>query len=48
MDLNYYQMQHFIIESAWSGRELIDQIVKEVNSLLPKDILTGLIFLHLI
>jgi len=35
MDSNYYQMQHFITESTWSGRELIDQVAKEVNSLLP-------------
>jgi len=43
MDSNYYQMQHFITESVWSGRELIDQVAKEVNSLLPKGKLTGLI-----
>jgi len=43
MDSNYFQMQHFITESTWSGRELIDQVAKEVNSLLPKHKLTGLI-----
>ena len=43
MNSNYYQMQHFITESAWSGRELIDQVAQEVNSLLPKGKLTGLI-----
>ena len=43
MDSNYYQMQHFITASTWSGRELIDQVAKEVNSLLPKHKLTGLI-----
>ena len=43
MNLNYYQMQHFITESPWSGRELIDQVAKEVSSLLPKHKLTGLI-----
>ena len=43
MDSNYYQMQHFITESNWSARELIDQVAKEVNSLLPKHKLTGLI-----
>ncbi len=43
MDSNYYQMQHFITESTWSGRELIDQVAKEVNSMLPKGKLTGLI-----
>lgn len=43
MDSNYYQMQHFITESTWSGRALIDQVAKEVDSLLPKHKLTGLI-----
>jgi len=43
MNSNYYQMQHFITESTWSGRDLIDQVAKEVNSLLPKRKLTGLI-----
>ena len=43
MDSNYFQMQHFITESTWSGRNLIDQVAKEVNSLLPKRKLTGLI-----
>ncbi len=43
MNLNYHQMQHFITESSWSGRELIDQVAKEVSSLLPKHKLTGLI-----
>lgn len=43
MNSNYYQMQHFITESGWSARELIDQVAREVSSLLPKTKLTGLI-----
>jgi len=43
MDSNYFQMQHFITESTWSGRDLIDQVANEVNTLLPKGKLTGLI-----
>jgi len=43
MDFNYNQMQHFITESNWSARELIDQVSKDVNSLLPRQKLTGLI-----
>jgi len=43
MDSSYYQMHHFITESTWSGRKLIDQVAKEVNFLLPKGKLTGLI-----
>jgi SRSO17 transposase len=40
---DYHQMQHFITESNWNGRFLIDQVSQEVSSLLPKRKLTGLI-----
>ena len=40
---DYHQMQHFITESNWNERSLIDQVSKEVSSLLPKRKLTGLI-----
>ena len=43
MNVDYYQMQHFITESNWSSRELMDQVAKEVNQLLPKQKLTSLI-----
>jgi len=43
MNVDYYQMQHFITESNWSSGELIDQVSREVNALLPKRKLTGLI-----
>lgn len=36
-------MQHFITESKWDERELIDQVYREVSSVLPKRKLTGLI-----
>jgi SRSO17 transposase len=43
LDVNYHQMQHFITESNWDERSVIDQVSKEVSSILPKRKLTGLI-----
>jgi len=43
LDANYHQMQHFITESNWDARSVIDQVSKEVSSTLPKRKLTGLI-----
>ena len=43
LNVQYYQMQHFITESNWDERAAIDQVSKEVSSLLPKTKLTGLI-----
>ena len=43
LNADYHQMQHFITESNWNGRSIIDQVSQEVSSLLPKRKLTGLI-----
>jgi SRSO17 transposase len=43
INADYHQMQHFITESNWNGRSIIDQVSQEVSSLLPKRKLTGLI-----
>jgi SRSO17 transposase len=43
LDVNYHQMQHFITESNWDERTIIDQVSKEVSLSLPKRKLTGLI-----
>ena len=43
MFANYHQMQHFITESTWDYRALIDQVSKDVSDSLPKRKLTGLI-----
>jgi SRSO17 transposase len=43
MDADYFQMQHFITESKWDYRDLIDQVAREVSAVLPKRKLTGLI-----
>jgi SRSO17 transposase len=40
---NYHQMQHFITESNWDHRILINQVANEVSEILPKRKLTGLI-----
>lgn len=43
MFANYHQMQHFITESTWDYRALMDQVAKDVSNSLPKRKLTGLI-----
>lgn len=43
MFANYHQMQHFISDSPWDYRELIDQVAVDVSQSLPKQKLTGLI-----
>ncbi len=43
MFANYHQMQHFITESTWDYRALMDQVSKDVSNSLPKRKLTGLI-----
>lgn len=40
---DYHQMQHFITESNWDERALIDKVAVEVSNVLPKRKLTGLI-----
>ncbi len=40
---NYHQMQHFITESNWNGREEIDKVAKDVSTSLPKFKLTGMV-----
>ena len=43
MFANYHQMQHFISDSPWDYRELMDQVALDVSKSLPKRKLTGLI-----
>ena len=40
---NYHQMQHFITNSPWDHRALLDQVALDVSRSLPKQKLTGLI-----
>ena len=43
MSSDYHQMQHFITESLWNHREVIDKAGLDVSRSLPKRKLTGLI-----
>jgi SRSO17 transposase len=43
MFANYHQMQHFITDSPWDYRVLMDQVSEDVSRSLPKRKLTGLI-----
>jgi len=43
MFANYHQMQHFISNSPWDHRELIDKVAVDVSGSLPKRKLTGLL-----
>jgi len=43
MFANYHQMQHFISDSPWNHRDLIDQVAIDVSRSLPKRQLTGLL-----
>ena len=43
MSADYHQMQHFISESPWDHRALIDQVAHDVSRSLPRRKLTGLI-----
>ena len=43
MFASYHQMQHFISDSPWDYRELMDKVARDVSSSLPKRKLTGLL-----
>jgi hypothetical protein len=42
-DLQYYRMQHFIFDSNWDARRVIDKSSLERSKVLPVQKLTGLI-----
>jgi len=41
MFANYHQMQHFITESNWDYRALMDQVSADVSNSLPKKEVDG-------
>ena len=43
LNSDYHKMQHFITESNWDARAVIDQIAKQVDRSLPKEKLKGLL-----
>jgi len=43
LEADYHQLQHFISDSNWDARAVIDQVAKDVSKSLPKQTLTGLL-----
>ncbi len=43
LQFDYNQMQHFITDSNWDAREVINQAARKVSNVLPKRKLTGFI-----
>ena len=43
IEVDYFQMQHFITESNWDERLVIDQVASTISSVLPKRKMTALI-----
>jgi hypothetical protein len=42
LKVDYFQMQHFITESNWDARQVIDKVARTVSSVLPKRKMTAL------
>ena len=43
LNTDYHKMQHFITESNWDARSVIDHVANQVNQSLPNRKLTGLL-----
>lgn len=43
LNADYHKMQHFITDSNWEARDVMDQIAKQVDNSLPRKKLTGLL-----
>ena len=43
LDADYHAMHHFISDSNWDARGVMDQVAKDVSQSLPKQTLTGLL-----
>lgn len=43
LDTEYHAMHHFISDSNWDARAVMDQVAKDVSQSLPKQTLTGLL-----
>jgi SRSO17 transposase len=39
----YHQLHHFISDSNWNARSVMDQVARDVSQAFPKDTLTGLL-----
>ena len=43
LEADYHKMQHFITESDWDARSVIDEVSRHVNQVMPRRKLTGLL-----
>ncbi len=43
LDTDYHKLHHFISESTWNARAVIDQVSMNVSGMMPHDTLTGLL-----
>jgi SRSO17 transposase len=43
LDAAYHELHHFISDSNWDARSVIDQVAKDVSQSLPRQTLTGLL-----
>jgi hypothetical protein len=43
LDADYHVLHHFISDSSWDARAVMDKVAKDVSGSLPKDTLTGLL-----
>lgn len=43
LEEDYYRLHHFISDSNWDARGVMDQVAKDVSKSLPKQTLTGLL-----
>lgn len=43
LEADYHQFQHFISDSNWDARSLIDQVARDVSDAMPQKTLTGLL-----
>ena len=43
LEADYHTLHHFISDSNWDARSVMDQVAKDVSQSLPKKTLTGLL-----
>lgn len=43
LDADYHVLHHFISESNWDARAVMDKVAKDVSGSLPKETLSGLL-----
>ena len=43
LDADYHALHHFVSDSTWDARAVLDKVAKDVSDSLPKETLTGLL-----